>query len=72
VTAIAEDLASLPEPAGGREQLDALLARRRPDVVAVDGWRAIDAHERERGQVAGRGRVKLASRDELLDVAGAR
>jgi ferredoxin/flavodoxin---NADP+ reductase len=72
VAAIAEDLGSLPEPAAGREQLDALLAQRRPDIVAVDGWRAIDAHERERGRAADRGRVKLASRDELLDVAGAR
>jgi hypothetical protein len=38
-------------------------------VVTVDGWRAIDAHELERGRDARRPRVKLASRDELLAAA---
>ena len=34
--------------------------------MTVDGWRAIDAIERERGRDADRPRVKLASREELL------
>jgi ferredoxin/flavodoxin---NADP+ reductase len=66
---LAEDLAAgaLPEPPSpGRSEIDALLATRRPDLVSVDAWRAIDADERERGRRENRPRVKLASRDELL------
>ncbi|HEV7808030.1 MAG TPA: FAD-dependent oxidoreductase [Solirubrobacteraceae bacterium] len=74
VSCLAEDLANaaLAQPASPqREQLDALLAERRPGLVTADGWRAIDRHERERGRDAQRPRVKLASRDELLAVASA-
>jgi ferredoxin/flavodoxin---NADP+ reductase len=72
VACLAEDLASgalaaPPEP--GREQIDALLAVRKPDLVSVDGWRAIDAHELRSGREAQRPRVKLASREELLAAA---
>jgi ferredoxin--NADP+ reductase len=49
--------------------MDALLAERQPDLVTVDGWRAIDAHELERGRSQKRPRLKLASRDELLATA---
>jgi ferredoxin--NADP+ reductase len=70
VAALAEDLPSLPAPPAGREELDALLAERRPDLVGVEGWRAIDAEERARGEASNRPRVKLATRDELLDAAG--
>lgn len=56
-------------PNAGREQIDALLAERQPNLVTVEGWRAIDAHELERGQRDLRPRVKLASRDELLTAA---
>jgi ferredoxin/flavodoxin---NADP+ reductase len=71
---LAEDLRAraLPEPPNpGREQIDALLAERKPDLVGVEGWRAIDAHELERGHRERRPRVKLASRDELLAAAKA-
>ena len=64
---LADDLHTLPEPAGG--PIDELLAERKPDVVTADGWHAIDAAERERGRGAKRPRVKLASRDELLAAA---
>jgi ferredoxin/flavodoxin---NADP+ reductase len=57
-------LASPPSP--GREQIDELLAERKPDLVADEGWRAIEAHELERGRSEERPRVKLASRDDLL------
>ena len=70
IAALAEDLPALPAPAAGREQLDALLAERRPDVVTIAGWRAIDALERERGRAAERPREKLASREDLLAAAG--
>jgi ferredoxin/flavodoxin---NADP+ reductase len=60
-----------PPPAAGREQIDALLAARKPDLVTVEGWRAIDAHELERGRGQQRPKVKLASRGELLAAASA-
>ncbi|HVF77346.1 MAG TPA: FAD-dependent oxidoreductase [Solirubrobacteraceae bacterium] len=67
-----EDLAAgrLPTPANAaRDQLDALLAERRPDIVTVDGWRAIARHELEGGRRERRPRVKIAAREDLLDVA---
>jgi ferredoxin--NADP+ reductase len=72
VSCLVEDLTTgaLPQPSNsGREQIDALLGQRKPDLVTVEGWRAIDAHELERGRSAERPRVKLASRDELLATA---
>jgi ferredoxin/flavodoxin---NADP+ reductase len=72
IARLAEDLAALPEPASpSREEIDRLLAERRPDLVGVDGWRAIDRHELERGRAERRPRVKLASRSELLSAAAA-
>jgi hypothetical protein len=40
-------------------------------MITVEGWRAIDGHELERGRSELRPRVKLASREELLAAAGA-
>jgi ferredoxin--NADP+ reductase len=74
VACLVEDLRSgaLPQPPNpGSDQIDALLAERRPDLVTVEGWRAIDGQEVERGRSAQRPRVKLASRDELLAAAHA-
>jgi ferredoxin--NADP+ reductase len=74
VSCLAEDLASAAlaqPPSPQREQLDALLAERKPGLVTAEGWRAIDGHELERGRDARRPRVKLASRDELLAAAAA-
>jgi len=67
---LVEDLRGgrLPDPPDPlREQIDELVAERRPDLVTTAGWRAIDAHELERGQSEQRPRVKLASRDDLLE-----
>jgi ferredoxin--NADP+ reductase len=75
VVRLAEDLAAgaCPAPANpDREQIDALLAERKPELVTEDRWRAIDARELEAGLQQGRPRVKLASRDELLAAAAAR
>jgi ferredoxin--NADP+ reductase len=71
---VAEDaragvLPTPPRPA--REQIDALLEERQPDLVTIEGWRAIDAQELGRGRDEHRPRVKLASREELLTAAGA-
>jgi ferredoxin--NADP+ reductase len=74
VSCLVEDLRAggLAEPPNPRrEQIDALLAERRPDVVSSDGWRAIDTDELERGRDEDRPRVKLASREELLAAANA-
>ena len=72
VSCLAQDLEArvLPQPPNpDREQIDALLAERKPDLVTVEGWRAIDGHELERGRSEQRPRVKLASREELLAAA---
>jgi ferredoxin--NADP+ reductase len=72
INCLAEDLRSgaLPQPsAPDREQLDALLAERARNLVTAEGWRAIDAHEVERGRSHERPRIKLAARDELLSIA---
>jgi ferredoxin--NADP+ reductase len=74
VSCLVEDLRAnaLPKPPKpDREQIDALLAERDLDLVTIDGWRAIDGYELERGQAEERPRVKLASRVELLDAANA-
>lgn len=64
VERLVEDLDGLPQPP--EERIDALL----PDgVVTVDGWHAINAQELERGRLQERPRIKLASRDELLERA---
>jgi len=69
---LAEDLdsGSLPVPEHpGRDGIDALLAERKPELVTVDGWRAIDALELRTGKEQERPRVKLSSREELLAAA---
>ncbi len=69
VRCLEEDLAAgaLPAPPDpGADRIDALLAEKAPAAVSVEGWRAIDAIERQRGRDADRPRVKLASREELL------
>jgi ferredoxin--NADP+ reductase len=66
---LVEDLraGALPQPPNAaQERIDELLAERTPNLVHTSGWRAIDAHELERGHSEQRPRVKLASREELL------
>ncbi len=72
VDCLVQDLraGALPTPpAPAREQLDALLQSRTQALVTAAAWRAIDAHELERGGETGRPRVKLSSREELLEAA---
>jgi ferredoxin--NADP+ reductase len=74
VACLADDLASgvvSPRDLPPREGIGKLLAERKPDLVTADGWRAIDAREIEGGGATGRPRVKLTSRDELLEAARA-
>jgi ferredoxin/flavodoxin---NADP+ reductase len=75
VSCLAKDLASgaiAPPPNAGRDEIDTLLAERKPDLVTIEGWRAIEAEEIRRGRDENRPRVKLASRDELLSAARVR
>jgi ferredoxin/flavodoxin---NADP+ reductase len=74
VDAILEDLAAgrLHEPpAPDPAELDATLRARQPALVNYDGWSEIDRHERQRGEPAGRPRVKLTRIDEMLHIAAA-
>jgi ferredoxin/flavodoxin---NADP+ reductase len=50
--------------------VDTLLAGRGVRVVDADGWRRIDAAETTAGAPVGRPRVKLVTRDALLECAG--
>jgi ferredoxin/flavodoxin---NADP+ reductase len=72
VDAIFEDLAAghlreppIPDPV----ELQATLRARQPELVTYAGWSEIDRHERERGESAGRPRVKLTRIEEMLRVA---
>ncbi len=72
VNAVLEDLAAgrLPEPpAPDPEELLTTLRTRQPELVTYAGWSEIDRHERERGEPAGRPRVKLTRIEEMLRVA---
>jgi ferredoxin--NADP+ reductase len=71
VQSMVADLAELPAIAD--EQRDPqlvveLLLRRKPDVVQLAGWRALDAYETARGAEQGRPRVKLTTVPEMLEV----
>jgi ferredoxin--NADP+ reductase len=59
---------ALPGPAADGT-IDDLLAERAVEVVTHEGWEAIDALERGRGEEQGRPRVKLCTWDELLAAA---
>ncbi len=48
-----------------------LLGERAPGMITYAGWQAIDRHERELGENAGRPRVKLTRIEELLRAAAA-
>jgi ferredoxin--NADP+ reductase len=56
----------LPEPSSSPEALLEDLRSAGVQVVDYTGWEAIDAHERSLGEPAGRPRVKLVRREELL------
>jgi ferredoxin--NADP+ reductase len=59
----------LRDPIGKPAALDKLVRDRQPDVVDAGGWRAIDAAEMARGELADRPRNKFTSVAEMLDAA---
>jgi ferredoxin--NADP+ reductase len=70
VAGIVEDLPALAAaPDRAPESLEELLSARGVPVVTWDGWLAIDAAEVARGAAQGRQRAKLATRQEMTDVA---
>ena len=69
VERLLEDARSGWLPARADGSIDDLLAGRGVPVVAYEGWEAIDALERSRGEERARPRVKLCSWDELLAAA---
>jgi ferredoxin--NADP+ reductase len=75
VDALLEDLdagALLDPEDSDRDSLEELLSERAPEHVTYAGWEAIDRREREAGEPHGRPRVKLTTREELLDAAAER
>jgi ferredoxin/flavodoxin---NADP+ reductase len=75
VDALIEDAAAgkVPSPslATDPSAIVELLSQRAPDFVAYEGWRAIDAAERQRGEPLGRPRVKFVQIAEMLEAAQA-
>jgi ferredoxin--NADP+ reductase len=70
ITALLEDLPSLPTPPETDPgAVVALLESRGVQVVVWDGWRAIDDAEAELGRAQGRQRVKISDRATLLSTA---
>ena len=67
VAALLEDLAS--RDALGGPGIEPLLRDRGVDVVAFDGWTAIDAAERALGASRGRDRTTIHDRDALVAAA---
>jgi ferredoxin--NADP+ reductase len=61
----------LRDPIGKPAALEKLVRERQPDVVDAGGWRAIDAAEVARGEVADRPRSKFTSIADMLDAAAA-
>ena len=68
-----EDVAAghMPEPGlADGASIEELLAERSPDtVVSYQGWEAIDAAEKGRGEPLGRPRLKFCSIDEMVEAS---
>jgi ferredoxin--NADP+ reductase len=59
----------LPAPTVTDDDLEPLIASRRPEYVDFAGWTKIDQHEQALGEPQGRPRVKLVNVDEMIRVA---
>jgi ferredoxin--NADP+ reductase len=69
-TCMLEDAAAsaLLQPESPDEQaIDTLVRARRPDLVTYEDWTKVDALELSKGEAAGRPRVKLTSRAEIME-----
>lgn len=61
----------LRDPVAKPSALDRLVRQRQPQMVDAKGWRAIDAAEIARGELADRPRVKFTSVADMVEVAAA-
>ncbi|PVZ07776.1 ferredoxin--NADP+ reductase [Actinomycetospora cinnamomea] len=66
---VVEDLTTRAPREHSPDEVEAWLRDRCPDLVDQQGWEAIDAHERGRGDPTGRPRVKVVDRDELVKLS---
>jgi len=66
------DLSASPRPKSAMSgpDIEALLRKRKPDLVTGSFWNRIDRSERHQGVLQGRPRVKYATWSDLLSVAG--
>lgn len=60
------------ETVASAEEVEEWLSGRCADLVDLDGWEAIDAHERAAGEPGGRPRVKVTDRSSFMDLIRAR
>ncbi len=72
ITSLLADLPALPL-AAHRDPADVLahLRRRNLDHTTWVGWQRLDRHEINLGRPQGRKRVKVVSRDEMIDISNA-
>lgn len=63
------DAGAVPDPVGTADSIAAVVTGRRPAMVDLAGWQAIDAEERRRGEIRGRSRAKIVDVDEMVRVA---
>ena len=66
---VVADLAAREPREHSPDEVEAWLRDRCPDLVDQEGWAAIDAHERGRGEPHGRPRVKVVDRDQLVKLS---
>jgi ferredoxin--NADP+ reductase len=59
----------LRDPVGKPSALDKMVRERQPEVIDANGWRAIDAAEKARGELADQPRNKFTSITDMLDAA---
>ena len=69
---LVKDQASWWSPADpSEESVVALLEERGVEYTTLDGWHALDQHEIALGEAAGRARIKVVPRDEMVRIARA-
>ncbi len=67
---LVEDVPALvPAPEPHPDAVTDLLASRGVRVVEWSGWELLDAHERRLGEAAGRERIKVVPREEMVAIA---
>ena len=59
----------LATPAHSRTSLAAIIAKRRPEAIDLQGWRTLDAIERRRGVEAGKVRQKFTDTADMVRAA---